>query len=162
MGRRGFLALVALAAACAPFGADPSFVDVQPIDASTVDGSTDGGTITDAAAATTDASDATADAPIIVVTGGTYELYGIDSGVCSIDTGLGITFELDNHRDASVDLIWIDQGCAEQPYQTVPPDASTTQATFVNHVWRIRNTTDKFFLGDFLLSQQKPYTVVVR
>ena len=72
-----------------------------------------------------------------------------------------INFQLQNDRDASVDLIWVNYQCGEQKYATVAPSGNANQSTYVNHVWRVRNTSDQAFLAEFILTQQQTYTVTM-
>ncbi len=123
-------------------GADDSPVADTGVDTGTIDASQDAG-------------------PVITITGGKYTLDGADAGICSGNTGNAINFQLFNQRDASVDLIWVNYQCGEQKYSTVAPTGNVTQGTYINHVWRVRNTSDQAFLAEFILTQQKAYIVTM-
>ena len=100
--------------------------------------------------------------PILEIGPGTYDLLTEDGGVCSGNSGSSIQFQLTNERDASVDLIWVNYQCVEQLYaQVLGGAAPVNQQTYVNHVWRVRNTADQAFLGEFRLTQATTYTVIV-
>jgi hypothetical protein len=99
--------------------------------------------------------------PIITVTGGSYTLDGDDAGVCSSNQGQGIGFTLVNQHGSSVDLIWVDPQCAEHLYATVASGNSVVQGTYINHVWRVRETLGQAFLAEFILTQNKTYTVTI-
>jgi hypothetical protein len=125
---------------------------------------------TDAPQGTDASTDAPADAaydagvdagPIITITGGPYTLLGLDAGVCSMNANTPTAFALTNDRDASVDLIWVDYMCAEQPYGVIVPLGVQPQPTFVTHVWRIRNQSDSAFLAEFVLNAAGTYAVTV-
>ncbi|CAN5741671.1 hypothetical protein BH09MYX1_BH09MYX1_31880 [soil metagenome] len=105
--------------------------------------------------------DAAPDAgPLVTITGGTYALDPNDAGICSMN-GADNTFKLLNQHGAAVELIWVDYQCMEMNYGTVAINGMKTQGTFVNHVWRIRNDSDKAFLAQFRLTGAGPYTVTV-
>lgn len=106
--------------------------------------------------------DAGADAqPVLTITGGSYALLGLDAGLCSLNANTATSFALTNDRDASIDLVWVDYACNEQPYGTFAPLGGKTQGTYVTHVWRIRNDADKAFLAGFVLDSAATYTVAV-
>jgi hypothetical protein len=98
--------------------------------------------------------------PIVTITGGPYTLLDLDAG-CSLNSNVATSFVLTNDRDASVDLVWVDFGCAEQPYGTIAPLGMHNQGTYVTHVWRIRNDADKAFLASFVLNSSATYSVTV-
>jgi len=99
--------------------------------------------------------------PILTITGGSYTLLGLDAGVCSLNGNTATSFQLTNDRDASVDLIWVDYSCNEQPYGVIAPLNTKPQGTYVTHVWRIRNDSDSAFLAEFVLNAVGTYTVTV-
>jgi len=96
----------------------------------------------------------------LTITGGDYDILGIDSGICSTN-GSSISFGISNARAASVDLIWVDFGCGEHGYGTILPGGNHNQQTYVNHVWRVRNHQDSAFLAEFRLTSQASYVVTV-
>jgi len=143
-------------------GGDDSSLNDATTDAVTANDAPDDSTITDAGVVDTGALDTGVDAgPVITITGGTYTLDGVDAGVCSGNNGSSIIFQLQNQRDASVDLIWVNFQCGEQVYATVAPSGSANQQTYVNHVWRVRNSSNQAFLAEFILTQQATYTVTM-
>lgn len=101
--------------------------------------------------------------PIIAIEGGTYTIDGPDSGACSSsnNTGASIELELQNDRDASVDLLWVSYQCDEVFYHTVTPTNNVMQQTYVNHVWRVRDTASQTFLAEFVLTQPQTYLVTM-
>lgn len=100
--------------------------------------------------------------PALTVTGGTYSLPDSeDAGGCSANTGPGAGLTLLNERDASVDLEWVDYGCAEQSYGTAATGASIGVGTYANHVWRVRDDADGGLIGEFVLTAAGTYTVEV-
>ncbi len=152
---------------------DAAAVDVVVQDAATNDvtgdvTSSDAGAdvtqqdVTSADAPTEAAVDAGYDAgPILTITGGTYTLLGADAGACSLNSNNATSFELVNDRDASVDLVWVDFTCVEQPYGTITAAGQKPQNTYETHVWRIRNDADKSLLAAFVLGSSGPFTVTV-
>ncbi len=70
-------------------------------------------------------------------------------------------FELQNERDASVDLVWVTYQCDETLYATVTAGNAVNQQTYVDNVWRVRNTSDQSLLGEFSLTQNANYVVTV-
>jgi hypothetical protein len=88
--------------------------------------------------------------PVLTFSGGTYALHGADAGICSTN-GAATSLQLINDRDAAVDLFWVNYGCTEASYGVVQPLGTTTVGTYVNHVWRVRNDSDKKFLAEFVL-----------
>ncbi len=142
--------------------------DAPTYDAATVDATPD--VATDAPQQTDAVTDAPAEAaydagvdagPIVTITGGPYTLLDLDAGVCSMNANTATAFDLTNDRDASVDLIWVDYMCAEQPYGVIAPMGMQPQGTYVTHVWRIRNQTDSAFLAEFVLNAAGTYAVTV-
>jgi hypothetical protein len=99
--------------------------------------------------------------PILTITGGTYTLLAEDAGVCSMNSNTATSFQLQNDRDAAVDLVWVDFACTENPYGTIAAGGQKTQNTYETHVWRVRNDADKAFLAGFVLSSTGPFTVTV-
>ncbi len=113
-----------------------------------------------------DANDAAPDSgydagPILTISGGTYQLLALDSGVCSTSGSTAASFTITNDRDAAIDLVWVDYSCAEQAYGTINPNASKNQGTYVTHVWRVRNDSDKAFLAGFVLNSANAFSVTV-
>jgi hypothetical protein len=126
--------------------------------------------VTDALQATDAVADAPAEAtydagveagPIVTITGGPYTLLGVDAGVCSMNANTPTAFDLTNDRDASVDLIWVNYTCGEQPYGVIVPLGMQPQSTYVTHVWRIRNQAVNAFLAEFVLNAAGTYAVTV-
>jgi hypothetical protein len=99
--------------------------------------------------------------PILTITGGTYTLLAEDAGVCSLNANTATSFDLVNDHATPVDLVWVDYACAEQAYGTLLVNGQKNQNTYVTHVWRVRNDSDKAFLGGFVLGSAGPFTVTV-
>jgi hypothetical protein len=106
--------------------------------------------------------DAPVDAgPILTITGGTYTLVDEDAGVCSLTANNAASFQLVNDHSSPVDLVWVDYACAEQPYGTIAVNGQKNQGTYVTHVWRVRNDSDKSFLAGFVLNSANAFTVTL-
>jgi hypothetical protein len=136
---------------------DVALVDVA--DASTVDAPVDAPPDLSVIDAPVDANDG--GGPILTITGGTYTLLGEDAGVCSMNANTAASFQLVNDHATPVDLVWVDYACAEQPYGTIASNGQKNQNTYVTHVWRVRNDSDKAFLAGFVLGSANAFTVTV-
>ncbi len=154
-------------------GPDSSFVeagdegtpplDAAPDDAPALDAPDDAPAAVDAGMddGVADAAPEADAGPALTITGGNYDLLDEDGGVCSGNSGNTVNFQLQNDRDAAVDLIWVNYQCGEQKYGTVPAGGNRTQQTYINHVWRIRNTQDQAFIAQYRLTGNGAFTVTV-
>jgi hypothetical protein len=97
----------------------------------------------------------------IVITGGSYTLLSPETEQCSMSGTTATSFTLYNDRVASVDLDWISYTCTEVNYGTLTPGGTQDQGTYVTHVWRVRDTSTKTALYEFVLNAAGTYTVTV-
>lgn len=58
--------------------------------------------------------------------------------VCTVGQGDSTILRVINTTRRPIVMWWVDYGCVERPYQTVPPGEFRDQQTFVQHVWSIR------------------------
>ncbi len=154
-------------------------------DGSSVDGSGDGATVSDGDApvppdgsaevpidagdAGMEDADADAGTPpafeILAPDGGSYTILAPGAALpCSVSGGAAVTFQVENYSTDSLAVRWVDYSCQEKPYGTVSPNKAKSQATYVGHRWRLRNTTDGGIRGDYVLNTATaaPFRVIVR
>ncbi len=76
---------------------------------------------------------------------------------CSADGGAALEVTFNNlYVDRSVDLFWVDGGCVERPYASIPPGGRHLQPTFRRHVWRIRDGRSGAVLRDYYTDDNTP------
>jgi VHL beta domain len=75
----------------------------------------------------------------------TFEVQAPPLTTCSTNGGAAtsITFK-NNDRTRSMVTYWVDTACTERKYTTITPGQSYTQATYVGHPWRIRDSAGKW------------------
>lgn len=62
-----------------------------------------------------------------------------DEPPCSEDLGGKLVFSIENHASVELGLHWRDRACVETLYQTIPIGASSSQGSFVGHIWTARD-----------------------
>lgn len=132
----GLLLVVATLAAASMVAACTTSTNNAAPDASTFDAGRDAATHDAGQPEDSGAGDSASDAPRSCAS-----LAALDAGAavtCSTlgDAAAGLV--VNNDCTESIDLWWVDYGCAEQFYQTVASGSSATQPSFVTHPWRLR------------------------
>jgi len=99
--------------------------------------------------------------PIVTITGGSYQTYGPDAGLCSPGGTGNINFDIFDDRSDAIDLLWVDGTCTERAYGVIQPGQNQNQMTYIGHVWRVRDDVTKALLAEFVLTAQANYTVTI-
>jgi VHL beta domain len=86
-----------------------------------------------------------------------------DAGICSMSAAQSASLHLINARAAGVAFVWVGYSpqCTESAYGNVAPGGSQDVASYVGHVWRIKNQSDGQFITEFRLDSPASYTVTV-
>jgi hypothetical protein len=74
-------------------------------------------------------------------------------------TSAYLTFR--NQTNRSIDLIWADYSCTELKYGSIAAGASRFQATYIGHVWRLRDSETGALYKEYIASTAAPTAVVV-
>jgi hypothetical protein len=104
----------------------------------------------------------TNDGGLIYITGGPSTIYPPDASACTGFSETAASFEIYDDRDASIDLVLINESCKAVPYGEVAPDVPTSVMTYTDSVWRVQDHTSKTQLGSFSLGANQAYSVTVR
>jgi hypothetical protein len=67
---------------------------------------------------------------------------------CSTGAGGACALVFDNRRRRAVTTYWVDFGCKELAYATIPGGQQQRQGTYVGHVWRVRDSIDGELLAE--------------
>ena len=67
---------------------------------------------------------------------------------CSTGAGGACALVFDNRRRRAVTTYWVDFGCKELAYATIPGGQQQRQGTYVGHVWRVRDSVDGELLAE--------------
>lgn len=59
------------------------------------------------------------------------------ASACSVGNGESSYIDLVNNSDRTVDLYWVDGGCALILYQTAAPGSTLSQQSYATHVWAV-------------------------
>lgn len=83
------------------------------------------------------------------------------SNQCSKSSSQPITLTFRNRTpDITLNIFWVDYGCSERSYGTIPPGADHVQQTFVTHPWRLRDARTGALLKEFVPAPSDGVTVV--
>ncbi|MCC7382050.1 MAG: hypothetical protein IT384_09480 [Deltaproteobacteria bacterium] len=81
---------------------------------------------------------------------------------CSTTSTVEATVIIVNaYHDRAVSLYWLDQFCGEQLFSDIPADNTVVQPTYLNAVWRVRNTSTLDLLAETPRLTQARTTVIV-
>ncbi|GAB4232310.1 MAG: hypothetical protein Kow0049_15200 [Stanieria sp.] len=80
---------------------------------------------------------------------------------CSVESNTPTQITFTNNTANPVNLYWVNYECQEVQYQTIQPQASYTQDTFVSHPWRIRDSQTGELLKEFTPTSATATEVVV-
>lgn len=67
----------------------------------------------------------------------------IAQALCSTSSGRPSMMTFKNSSSKSVDVFWVDSKCKEVKYSTLLPGRSIMQSSFLNHIWRIRDSATR-------------------
>ncbi|MBK7782075.1 MAG: hypothetical protein IPJ58_15165 [Ardenticatenia bacterium] len=79
---------------------------------------------------------------------------------CSTSAGGAGILVFDNRRRQAVTTHWVDFGCKEVVYATIPGGKSQRQGTYVGHVWRVRDAASGELLAE-VVAEAGELTVIL-